>query len=1448
MSSILKWNIRSITVFAIILPFFSCLSDWGFGNNRDVDLSKATWLAVERIPIIRDRGGIPGLPTPPIVPVDNLFSLPPGTKVNVKALGGTIDPTGTNILNDFDGDGILNTNETTTNVWVADYPMIEAIIAPPVTMKIAIQLNSHQVSDEIVSEIGSQDFVSNRNEGSEKIHQNELNFKTVQFQDTYTDSISLNFSGASSESFGGKYNGMGANYGTSSSKNWGITASTSKTLTKWADKPFVNNLDREAWNIKANSSSDKAMKYRRDKAGKINTESKVDPNAGYVRAALYIENQSVNMPVKIKNILCSLMFETGEGDLIPIQSFRLLNSDFSPFEVSVYGGTKFGPYVIELTGLNTAEVERAIASGYTPKIYIVDYEMSHVADSNYRSALLNFNGDNLKIVEENSKARTTLIKVFGPGFREMYRVAAFDAEGGVGDPCTTKSISTSLSPGVTLRTALKRIACSGLEIEFEDVVVDFSEIAPTLDSSRIFSKTIKSIGGIKNTIPCSKQENIVGSDNVQRTACVQKPISDWSQEDKDTAGAWVVFSKGKYYNFTEYLLYGENKEIIKFDPNSPRPASVLKGIDSTLWAGDTIEIIYISMRDYGAKLRDFGTNPLVTNLPFKMNTTWDLTSLGSHPYYPNTRSTYLGAVGFGEQIELTIKLDKTQYLNPDFGIPTLAGSLQYFTEFSYNKKTSPFLFERTEVADFEISMGFGGQRSSWMHIERDLNNSDPYKLQSCGVNFIHSTQTLTLCVKLPTQHEILDTENSVVELYIRPSLNNAYRKSIWPLHYSKVGKMRAVLASALKENDTSIRVNDIYGLIEKNDVLLVGESNFPFTIVDISAADAEGAVTLFLDQASNFKADKLTTVITRSGLTIPDIRITQDTGFLTKWNQEATTAFQPAEYNIAQNLSFSTSQTINCVSNPKHPVGCLGFNPDYNAINWIGNYNQGVALWSSWADGGDFAGFLSEGLFGLTTSNNLVYKLEPGNADFVVGEHTGASPLFGPVAITSGDYTLVLWRKDGDIWGKYYQNSTQTAVTTTLVDMTTATATGNFSAKVNENGKIILAWESNDDLYVSFWDINTRTKIGAESKVATRSKTAGTVYSIDVAIGTSRALVTWDVSFVTFSSVYTGIFTQHDTYARVYEVSTGVATNAAFAYSNYNSNFGWGKTVVSASASGNYAILANITAYDNGSSINVLNYNLSTAAAIGATKNIDSAGAGTSGSIETGSFWTGGSDPAYGLVIWRNVSGYLNARSFNLTTGATLGSGSFSIESNVVSPTWSLSVTQEPGMVLYSTPSDNNVRLKAISLIGNQMFYNNSLIVNSPSPATSRNPGSSLIVGTNIFSSWEHVDGSKKTIRGRVTGLDINAATPEQKFFLRGSGEFFLSTSNQGPQSNANITATPNTIFGMAFWLSQDTLQPRIRGFNVNLQNPGALQYGLNNFFVSPLIERDYTIMSRIKF
>ncbi|OLY61532.1 hypothetical protein BV917_04865, partial [Leptospira santarosai serovar Guaricura] len=465
----------------LFVPFLATCSLFEKDRNTmdNVDLAGAIWLAAEPVKTQVNNEGVPVRPgnvgsggSGSVTPVDAIFNLPPGRLVNSNALMGTIDPTGTNIVNDFDGDGILNQNETLTNVWVADYPQIETTIAPPVTLKIQILKNSSNQSDQIVSEINSNDFEASKNEGSEKIHQNELNERTVQFQDSFSTETELGqshertMSAGMNSGFGMGLVSVGMNYSNSTRDSWNAKNAVSATTTKWADRPFKNNIDRDAWNLKSDSSTNKARKYRSDKSSKINETSTVEPNAGVVRAALYIKNLSVNMPVKISNILCSLMFETPGGELVPMSSFRLRNDDYSLFEVEVYGGSDFGPYVVELTNLNTAEVEKAIAAGYTPKIMIVDYTMTHVADSNYKSSLLNFTGNNLKIVEENAKGRTALVKVYGPGVREMYRVTAFDTPN-VSNPCNTKSTDV-FSPGISLKKALERISCSGDNITFKD--------------------------------------------------------------------------------------------------------------------------------------------------------------------------------------------------------------------------------------------------------------------------------------------------------------------------------------------------------------------------------------------------------------------------------------------------------------------------------------------------------------------------------------------------------------------------------------------------------------------------------------------------------------------------------------------------------------------------------------------------------------------------------------------------------------------------------------------------------------------------------------------------------------------------------------------------------------------------------------------------------------------
>ncbi|TGM91167.1 LIC12048 family lipoprotein [Leptospira licerasiae] len=1434
-----------------------------FGEeNGDVDLSTAVKLTAERVPLIKD-------PKPPAP--NQLFKFAPGTEVKASSLGGAIDPTGTNIVNDFDGDGILNANETTTNVWVADYPQVNTIVAPPVTMKIEILYSSEQKSDEIISEINSQDFESTRNQGSENIHQNEVNLRTVQYEDTYGSSLTVGigggsgvdggvsagdgvsnavnkyFSGSASDS---KNEGTGVNYSSNSTKSWGGTFSTNKTVTKWADKPFKNNLDREGWSVKANSSADKARKFRREKALKVDETSKVDPNAGYVRAALYIENQSVNMPVKLKNILCSLMFESAQGDLIPIQSFRLRNADYSLFEVSVYGGTKFGPYVIELDGLNTAEVERAIASGYTPKIYIVDYEMTHVPDSNYKSMLVNFSGDNLKIVEENAKARTALIKIFGPGFREMYRVAAFDAVGADSDPCKAKT-ATSLVPGITLRKALDRIACSGISIEYENTIVDFEELAPKIDKARIFSSGIKSIGGTARTVPCTPKANIVGSDGTSRSACEQDPLSAWDQTAKDNAGFWVVFSKGKYYNFTEYVMQGQdpNKVAVTFDPSSPKPAQVLKGIDSTIWAGDQIDIVYISLKDYGAKIKDFGTTPLVTNIPFAMNTTWDKFQLGDTPYYPTKNSKYLGAVGFGERITVQIKLDQTRYLNPNFGTPEIGGSFQYFKDFSYDMKRSATndLYEYSQIADFEISMGFGGQRTDWLHIEKDINTSgDPYKLQSCGVNFVLVTQTLTLCLLLPSKHLYLDPDNSVIELYLRPAYNNAYRQSVWPLHYSQVSKMRGQLATSIDEGQNTIRIYNAGGRIDQGDLLSIGDKADIFTIaITPDPPDTSGVTTITLSSPTTFKADKTTLVSTKGNLAAPDVKILQDTAFVSQWNTDYLTNFVPTAFMTAQNLDFLSSGSVDCVAKPKHPANCLGLRPDYNAVNWIGNYNRGVAAWSSWADGGDFSNFLANGLLSLNNSLGKLYQLLPGSADVQVSQHaSGTSALTGLVTVSSGDYALAIWKRDTNLYGRFYRISTQSEIGvmgtpgTLGTALNTTAVSGAFTAKANENGKVIICWENGNDIWVNFYDLSTQTRLYADAKAITRASGAT---NFSAAIGTTHAIVAWD------NVVPNGIVYDDYIDTRIYNLSTGAGVNL-FGIAHYTPN--WINTnrqpyYVAIAATGNRALLTYfMNTYDSTASIinvDATVIDMPTAAKVGGNFALVRQTINKGGPVSGYSVGVTGNR---GVFVYRMPNANIYARGINLDTQTLLGTAPYIVDSNVsLTSPFKLTVSQDPGLVLYSAAT-NDVRLRVLSMANGQLLYNNHVVLSNALPATARNVAGAVVGSTGIiFTAWEHAEGTGRTIRGRLALLGSNS------FSAIGNGEFFLSTTNAGIQTTPSVEIGSSTVNGVAFWTApNETPLPLIRRYAVNLQNPGALQYGLNNFFVAPLIERDYTVTTKIKY
>ncbi|UOG58930.1 LIC12048 family lipoprotein [Leptospira noguchii] len=1434
---------------------------------ENVDLAGAIWLAAEPVKTQVNNEGIPikpgnngsgGSGTTPVTPVDAIFNLPPGRLVNSNALMGTIDPTGTNIVNDFDGDGILNQNETLTNVWVADYPQIETTIAPPVTLKIQILKNSSNQSDQIVSEINSNDFEASKNEGSEKIHQNELNERTVQFQDSFSTETELgqsherSMSAGMTAGFGMGLVSTGMNYSNSSRDSWNSKNATSATTTKWADRPFKNNIDRDAWNLKSDSSTNKARKYRSDKSTKVNETSTVEPNAGVVRAALYIKNLSVNMPVKISNILCSLMFETPGGELVPMSSFRLRNDDYSLFEVEVYGGSDFGPYVVELTNLNTSEVEKAIAAGYTPKIMIVDYTMTHVADSNYKSSLLSFTGNNLKIIEENAKGRTALVKVYGPGVREMYRVTAFDTPN-VSNPCNTKAADV-FSPGISLKKALERISCSGDNITFKDYVIDLSESAPTLAESRVYLKGIQSFGGISTNIPCA-DETSTGSDGVSRTACVQKPYSQWTEPEKMNSGVWAIYSKGKFYSPTDY--WTDSGSVRRFDPwRGAVAAPVLKGVDSIIWAGDSYDLVYISFKDFIKVEQKFGTNPLETGNGYPLNTKWDLKTLGNHPYYPDTNSLYLGEVGFGERVELKIKLDKTKYLSPNFGTAVDTGPYQYFTNFNYNPQVSSDRYNINQAADFEISLGFGGNRTDWFHVIKDLSSSDPYKLKNCGTTLDFISQTYTLCVQLPTLSTTVDPAISLVKLYIRPSLNSAYRKTIWPLHFSQVRKLKGEAGVPIVKGTSLVKVADSYGSVNVGDNFFIQGDSTNYKVVQVLPVAQDGSFDVQLDRLIQIDAPKTTSMYVPGTLTSPDVRLSMDTGFTTDWNNFVNSSFNSTSFDQIQYKPFVSSGNVSCSSIPFHPGSCLGFTPELNSLNWMGIYNEGVALWNSWADGGDFSNFLYSGLVRLTAPSGKSYRLESTNTDFTISADVNAQSLDQPSVVNHGDVALVVWRQGTTLIGRYNQISTGQALGNPFNINSTA-ATNNFIVKA-KNGKAVIVWENGDNLYVSVRDLTNLSAIVSEALVSTRTPQvfSGITYMFDIAIGNNRAAILWtqlsysftpDPACNIFSYCYgsgpyafnyqgavrwirldNGTFQggnvniANHTYSGYLSVTWGAATKIDyFNISNFqaaaNDNnqivFGW---VFEKQGTQDHTVYSSI-------------YDLTTGTKVGTDKTLLSESTRPVDTLQVGAA-TG-----RGMVLWRRNDGMILGRGIDTSNSNLLGTSNIEVESGGVD-SLKLNSFGDRGLFTYRK-NGKDLFLKVLDLQAGQLLYPNALSL-AQANVDSRSFINSVLAGNKILTTWDQVNGTRRTNWGRVSDIST--------FTVDGPKEFQISTTNEGVQYRG--TAIADNGFGLVTWLSQDKTQQRIRGYKVDLANPGSLKYGLNNFFVSPLIERDYTIRAKIKY
>ena len=668
---------------------------------------------------------------------------------------------------------------------------------------------------------------------------------------------------------------------------------------------------------------------------------------------------------------------------------------------------------MELNNLNTAEIEAAIQKGYTPKIFIIDYQMSHVRDSEYRRALAGgFTGDNLRIIEENAKGRTALLKLIGPNMRQMHRVAVFSTRlnSGKTDICKPENIDTTsdanIKAGVSMRVALKRLKCSGIHVEFDHYVYDYTDTADEIiqeevpDAQKrfyIYRYGIKSINGIENNIPCKKnpageeerlsvwginptfdptslpasnpasRETIQYKENVQ--ACHVR-LADLTEEELFGLSAWTIFANGKYHDDQKILT---TREFTGGNCSKHCRVSVTKGLEAPVWVGDNYDIVYMSMFDVNREERDFGTHPFETGAVLSYNTSWSIDEVGyldmadymankSQGYhnYSEIKSVQIGSAALGEQIEMVFKLERTRYLNPDFGVP----KANQYKDFSY----SPFVEERKrftieEAIDFELNLGVD---TKWHHILRDVvafgstSPGDAEKFRKCEdghTSWNLREQIFTVCVAVPPAYRGVGSDEAT-DIYLRPVLNNAYRNSVWPEEVSKINKFLGRLESDVDKYDTTLKVIPIAGRPASGNRLQIGEKRGDtYTILGFSLGTHganKGIYTIRLSSGAREAHTAGTRVSVNAGLRRAPYGLEVDSGYENVWNRRNYGNPNPDVENDLMVYSYKSDHCASTGSSPNNyfaSTTCLGYSPQRIITNWLGNRGFG----NNWADSSLYA-------------------------------------------------------------------------------------------------------------------------------------------------------------------------------------------------------------------------------------------------------------------------------------------------------------------------------------------------------------------------------------------------------------------------------------------------------------------------------------------------------------
>lgn len=702
---------KKLSIQVIVCIFTACAAiASGSGCNKKMDFLKNNQIPLAVVSVDDDSGGSSGTGSSngggggsnPDAPGDNPDGAGGGNTPNKPTgpdpsgggiamipldmvINDMVDPnTGLKVEDDYDADGVTNLDEYSGNPYVADYPCLVTRVTAPIFMMIEEEVDGEKLS---TSETLTEDsFDHTINNSMDFEHYTQLNQKTTPYvtKEAYSNSAgSSNSWGASdANSFGYNYSNeysfgygvqsslrvanvgvsLGFNTNSSNKTSMGLNTSTSTSInrsvsdniasskssekTVFQDVDYKDNLDRDGYKMKDDAVQKMSQRFRNSTVMKNIT--KIGSKAGLVRTAFYIKNPTKDMPVRISNVRCTLSFRTPAGKFLPVKDFFVRNDDYTPFGEEIYGDEEKGPYVIELTGLNTKMIMDALTFGYIPQVTIVSYDMKPVKNTNYRPGM-----ENLKMIEEGAKKRTAVIKIIGSKMRETYRVAAVD----VGDDGT-------ITNGISLKKALFNILADRIGNR-EDWKVDCNGDGLTVADT-----------GLKWKFGAEDRSEYIYGDNKKGNSwtMLETYVKTYTDEFNQVHRMEAIRRIGKKeqglvaynpFDKEDNPAYNENELLPSEEIRKMKYWVVLHNgryyngdINDPIVAGERYEIVCADVGDFNEHFDAFSFTPLQTQEQVYLNTRWNKLVNGDI----RSRARYMGRVNKGDVINLKVKIDETRHL------------------------------------------------------------------------------------------------------------------------------------------------------------------------------------------------------------------------------------------------------------------------------------------------------------------------------------------------------------------------------------------------------------------------------------------------------------------------------------------------------------------------------------------------------------------------------------------------------------------------------------------------------------------------------------------------------------------------------------------------------------------------------------------------------------------